>query len=162
MGRRTKYTDKLAAEICERLSAGETLRSICRDERMPKWQTVYQWMEGNGDFADRIARAREVGFDAIAAEALEIADEEPECITGDGGTRRDGGYIAWQKNRVWTRLQLLAKWSPQKYGDKTSMAVTGADGGPVQISDADRAARVAGILAVAAQRRADDSTSDDE
>ena len=36
---------------------------------------------------------------------------------------------------------------PKKYGEKTSMELTGANGGPVQISDTERAAKIAAILA---------------
>ena len=26
-------------------------------------------------------------------------------------------FVSWQKNRIWTRTQLLAKWDRKKYGD---------------------------------------------
>lgn len=71
-------------EIVRRLSDGEPLRSICRDNHMPGWQRVYEWMAADSDFAGRIARARELGADAIAEQCLDIADtplygEETEC-----------------------------------------------------------------------------------
>ena len=43
-GRPSKYTPELAAEIARRLSDGEPLRQICRDEHMPHWTNIYEWM----------------------------------------------------------------------------------------------------------------------
>ena len=122
MGRPSSYTTALADEICERLSAGEPLAVICREEHMPARATVYLWSDADLSFAGRIARAREDGHDAIADGCFAIVDEVPPA-TATGGT--DSGYVSWQKNRVWTRLQLLAKWNPKKYGDKVDLTSAG-------------------------------------
>ena len=45
-------------EIVRRLSDGEPLRSICRDEHMPHWTSIYDWISEDAEFALRIARAR--------------------------------------------------------------------------------------------------------
>lgn len=138
MGRKTTYTEKAANAICMRLSAGEPLRAICRDETMPAWQTVYGWMEQVPEFASRIARARDIGFDAIAEEALHIADTphigetEESSENGKKVTRSD--MTQHRKLQVWTRLQLLAKWAPKKYGESIRQELTGAGGGPIQMS----------------------------
>jgi len=104
-------------EICRRLSEGETLRAICRDEEMPPWRSVYDWISQDEGFAARFARAREVGADAIAEETLDILDELPERTNTEHGDKVDSGYVAWQKNRAEQRLKLLAKWFPKKYGE---------------------------------------------
>ena len=117
-----KRTTKLEDEICDRISKGETLRAICRDKHMPSWVTVYSWISKCESFSLRIARARELGHDAIAEECFDISDEEPP--RGADG-KIDSGYVAWQKNRVWTRTQLLAKWAPKKYGEKTQLEHSG-------------------------------------
>lgn len=122
MGRKSTFTQKLADEICARISVGETLRSICRDEHMPDWQRVYEWIHENEEFEGAIARARILGHTAIAEETVDIIDTPPE--RGPDG-RVDSGYVQWQKNRAYQRMQLLAKWSPKIYGDK--VAVGGAD-----------------------------------
>ena len=105
MGRPSKFTDKLFAEICERLSKGEPLAQICRDEHMPAHNTISDWKVSRPVVSDGIARAREIGFDAIALEALRIADDK------EGEHQRD-------RLRVDTRLKLLAKWDPKRYGDR--------------------------------------------
>ena len=92
---------------------------------MPGWVTVYNWMEKHPEFCERIARARVLGFDAIAEEALEIANTPVvgEEIEDDGEkvkvSKKD--MLGHRRLQVETRLKLLAKWSPQKYGEKTSV-----------------------------------------
>jgi len=49
-----------------------------------------------------------------------------------GNKRYDPGSIAWRKNQIETRLKLLAKWNPRKYGDKTVLA--GDPDAPVKIA----------------------------
>lgn len=138
------------------ISEGKTLRDYCRQENSPSFQLVYLWLDKDPDFAGRFARAREIGADAIAAEALEIADtpiigEETED-DGDKLKVKRGDMLGHRKLQVETRLKLLAKWFPQKYGDHSSLELTGAGGGPVQFSDTERAARIAAILAGAKKR----------
>ena len=118
MARPSKRSPQVEDEICRRLSEGETLRAICRDEGMPPWRSVYDWIAQDEGFAARFARAREVGADAIAEETLDILDEPPERTNNEHGDKVDSGYVAWQKNRAEQRLKLLAKWFPKKYGDK--------------------------------------------
>lgn len=163
MGRRSIYTPELANEIIERISNGEPLKAICRDEHMPTWSVVYRWIRDIPDFATEMNIARDMGADAIAEEALSIADtpvvgEETE-ESETGRKVRRGDMLGHRKLQVETRLKLLAKWHPKKYGDRTAMELTGADGGPVRITDTERAAKIAAILAAAKARR--DMESDD-
>ena len=157
------YSDALADEICERLSNGEPLRAICRDTHMPTWSAVYRWVNADKDFALRVSNARELGADAIAEDILSIADtpqmgeETEESETGMKVKRAD--MLGHRKLQIETRLKLLAKWCPKKYGDRTAMELTGADGGPVRITDTERAAKIAAILAAAKARR--DGDTDD-
>lgn len=118
-GRPTKYTEELVAEICDRVANGTPLREICREEGKPTWSTIYSWIAGSDELFERFTRARELGTDAIAEDAIAILDAIPERI--DGG-RMDSAYVQWQKNRVEMRLKLLAKWNPRKYGDKTILS----------------------------------------
>ena len=113
-----------AQEICEWISQGKTLRQWCRENDI-HYSTVYLWMEKDKDFAQRFARARETGHDAIADETLDIIDEIPERTLTENGDKVDTGYVAWSKNRVEQRMKLLAKWNPKKYGDKLDIEHSG-------------------------------------
>jgi hypothetical protein len=95
---------------------------------MPKRQTFYDWLARDDSLSVQFARAREEGCEAMADETLVIADERPELnpiIDSKTGEviRIDlsSAYIAWQRNRIETRLKLLACWSPAKYGTKLQM-----------------------------------------
>lgn len=119
-------TPEVMDEIVRRISEGEPLRQICRDERMPSWRAVYDWIEEDADFASRIAHARVLGADAIAEEALEILDAEPEYVIttiGDDATEKriDAASVQRAKNRFEGRLKLLAKWQPKRYGDAVTL-----------------------------------------
>ena len=131
-GRPSKYTPELAAEICERIGKGETLRQICRDEHMPHWTNVYEWLSRDEGLSVRVAHAREIGYDAIAEESLAITDNEPLAVFDEAGNKRyDPGSISWNKNRAEHRLKLLACWNPKKYG--TKVALGGDPGNPIQV-----------------------------
>lgn len=150
MGRQSTYSQEVADEICERISVGEPLRQICRDDGMPHWTTVYAWQEAHKDFALRIARAREMGEDAIAQECLAIADQtELDTISTEHGDRPNTEWITRSRLRIETRLKLLAKWNPRKWGEK--VAIGGADDLPPikQLTDDDLRARIAALQAKA-------------
>jgi hypothetical protein len=150
----------LLPEIVARLSEGETLRSICRSAGMPSWQVVYRWIGEDPAVAAQLDAARLIGFEAIAEEALAIADtpEEGEIVEesdekGRKTTRKD--MTDHRKLRVWTRLQLLAKWHPRKYGDKQAVELSGPDGKP--LDDGSRVARIEAILLAAQARKEADA-----
>lgn len=123
MGRPSDYTDEKAAEIIKRLSAGEPLAQICRDENMPGVETVRDWTKRNELFSVCIARAREDGFDQIALDAMKIADDSSgDEIATESGTRLNSEFVARSRLRVETRLKLLAKWDPKRYGEKMEVS----------------------------------------
>jgi len=122
-GRPSKFTPQLADEIVQRISEGEPLAQICRSDGIPALRTVYDWMDADADFSARIARARIAGYDQIANEALSIADTSLPISE----------EIQRAKLRVETRLKLLAKWDPKRYGEKVSTEISGPDGAPVYV-----------------------------
>jgi hypothetical protein len=139
MGRPSIYSQDLADEICVRLSSGESLRSICRDEHMPAQSQVYVWLNAKKDFAEQYARAREEQADTHADEIIAIADEDPELNPirdKDGNVidlKIDSGYVAYQKQRIDARKWTAAKLRPKKYGDRVTHA--GDDESPVVLEN---------------------------
>lgn len=130
MGRYSTYTKRIADAIIEWIAEGKPLREFCRQEGRPAFRTVYDWLENDADFSARFTRAREIGADAIAQEALAIADTPIEGVRTEIGGK-DGpkevreDMLGHRKLQVETRLKLLAKWFPQKYGDKTEHTING-------------------------------------
>lgn len=98
---------------------GEPLAQICRDDHMPSDKTVRNWMTDDAEITSAIARARVSGFDYLASECLEIAEERPER-TAAGSI--DTGSVQHAKLRIETRLKLLAKWDPKRYGEKLELS----------------------------------------
>lgn len=129
IGRPTIFSEETATKIIELLSSGIFLREICRMEGMPAWTTVYAWMDADAVLNERIARARERGEEALALECLHIADSPlmgEETETSENGMKvKRADMLGHRKLQIDTRMRLLAKWNPKKWGEK--VAIGGAD-----------------------------------
>ena len=140
------YTETMAEELLSRLAAGESLRSICRDEHMPSPSAVCEWASGvkksgvSPDFIERYAKAREIGYQLIADELLDISDDGTNDYmerhgadsAGATGYFLNGENIARSRLRMDTRRWLLSKCLPRIYGDKIVQEHTGKDGGAIE------------------------------
>ncbi len=110
IGRPSTYSPSLADDILKRIAQGETLKSICSNDGFPPHATVRYWVDQNFDgLSARYARARADGHDAIAEDAIRIADDQ----TIDPNSRRV---------MVDTRKWFLSKLNPGKYGDKLELS----------------------------------------
>ena len=138
-------------KVIEGLRAGIPLTIICSGDNMPCDRTIRDWADGDEVLASAIARAREAGFDRIAQDALEIADETSLDTIKDseGNDRQNSEWIARSRLRVDTRLKLLAKWDPKRYGDATTVKHADADGEKLPIDDVTKFTRLAAIAAQA-------------
>lgn len=133
-GRPSTFSQEVADEIIARLSKGEPLEQICRDDNMPTSRTVSNWKKASDAFNSDFVRAREEGFDAIAASCLEIADFglNDTYLDDDGNKRTDTDVIQRSKLRIETRFKLLSKWYPKKYGDRVDVNHGGQGDNPLQ------------------------------
>ena len=127
--------EALVPVICARLATGEPMTVVCRDIGVPV-KTVNDWRLQDESIRAQFDEARELGFDAIAHDALHIADtpqlgviEKLELVTNKDGSshmvvteRRNEDMLGHRKLQVETRLKLLAKWDPRRYGDKVQLA----------------------------------------
>lgn len=136
-GRPSTYSQEVAEAICERIANGEPLREICRDEAMPPWRTVYDWQTAHPEFSARIAHARELGEEAIIQDCLTIADTPligEEVEESENGLKvKRGDMLGHRKLQIETRLKLLAKWNPRKWGDKIDLNHGGQENNPVEV-----------------------------
>ena len=113
------WTPELEDSIVDWIAAGKTLREFCRQDGKPSHDAVYDHEKNREEFKQRIARAREIGEDVIAQECLEIADDGTnDWIETKFGPQVNQEHIQRSRLRVDTRLKLLSKWNPRKYGDK--------------------------------------------
>ena len=127
MARPSKYTEELIEEIWVRLTEVEPMATTRRDEHMPEPMTVSRWANDRPEVLLAIAHAREAGEEVIAADCLNIADDNGKDIRylEDGTEVTNGDVVQRAKLRIDTRLKLLAKWNPKKWGDKVDMTTGG-------------------------------------
>lgn len=110
-----EFADDQVEELLDRTSKGEQLTKLCKDPRMPSRSTVYNWLEGDPEFAGRFRAARARGVHALAEECLVIADEKAT----------DAIQVADKRVRIDTRLRLAGKWLAKEYGDKLDVNYNG-------------------------------------
>lgn len=122
-GRPSKYTPKLASEICNLISQGISLRKICDMEGMPGRGTVLSWLTRESDFRTdfqiQYAQARKAQAYGWADEILDIADDSSGDTYTDakGNEQTDWENVQRSRLRVDTRKWLLSKLLPKEYGD---------------------------------------------
>ena len=117
----------IAAEVLHWLGEGKTLRAYCRQEGKPSYRAIYNWLDKDDEFSSRFAHARDLGEEVISQECLEIADDDAKDIYGELELP-NAVAVNRAKLRIETRLQLLAKWNPKKWGEKVQQEVTGVVG----------------------------------
>ena len=113
-GRPSTMTDAVTATICERIAAGESLVSICRDDAMPCYTTVQTWLGLHEDFAARYARAREDQADVLADEMLDIAREKSGDQIANADKRLLLDTLKWRAGKL----------RPKVYGDRQTVDQT--------------------------------------
>lgn len=141
MGRPEKFTVALGDKICERLSNGESLLKICRDEKMPHRATVHRWLlatddEGNKkypNFCNKYDIAIALRADHMFDEIEEIADEA-ENVVRKGAEKKSGAFAQTQRLRVDTRKWYLSKIMPKKYSDKNVHVTEDEEGNQMPIT----------------------------
>jgi hypothetical protein len=134
MGRSSKYTDKIADEICERLANGDSLNEICNPPAPATFPVseaaVRAWAldDKPPGFAARYARARDMGMDALAERALQIAADGSRDYTIDkyGKPMLIAEHV--QRSRlICDQIKWhVAKMAPKRYGERLDLT-TGGD-----------------------------------
>jgi len=149
---RPPYPPEIADKVIERLAAGETLVAICRDTDMPSTTTVQRWRDENPSFRAAFAQARHDQMDVWGDECVAIADDgTTDYITkvGRNGVEYeavDQEHIQRSRLRVDTRLRLMAVIAPHAYGPKVEHDHTGVVAVQHELSDKERARRMALFL----------------
>lgn len=125
-----RYSPEIAECICIRLMKKESLRSICKDPRMPTLDCVVKWLAKPhmAEFREMYYYARRVQAEMLVDEIVEIADNTEH----DWKKRFDKNgdlidYVpdneAIQRSRVRidTRKWYATKMVPKIYGDKLNV-----------------------------------------
>ena len=170
MGRPSRRTPEIEHALLDAIAGGIPLLEHCRRAGIGR-QTVYDWMK-QPDFAARMADARAMGFDALADQMLEIADDGRNDwmarAAADGGPGQVVYHpesVARSRLRIFTRIRLLDRWYPRRAGAGLGRFRGAPDTVvvPAFASDTALAARLAAILAAADREaaHAEDPDPDD-
>lgn len=117
-GRPTDYTPEIAADICEWLAGGKSLRAFCRQDGTPDVSTVCRWIVRNEEFRAQYVQARESAGYAHAdgiIEAVELVRDgalEPQVAKA----MMDG--LKWAAERM----------APKTHSPKVQQDHTSSDG----------------------------------
>ena len=129
-----RNSEDIREKIIELLASGKFLREIARMPDMPSTQAIRNWRKADPDFDKEIEAARLEGCDVIAESCMQIADDGTNDYYDDDGVRKvDTDHIQRSKLRVDTRLRLLEKMHPRKYGAKVDVNHGGQEGNPVRL-----------------------------
>lgn len=156
--RPTSYSPEGVAPLLERIAnSTDGLRKICSEPGMPAKRTVYDWLARHEDFQKAYAAAKLIQADGLVEEAKEILDDGSADykLGGKDGAEIivDHEHITRSRARADHRKWMASKLAPKVYGDTIKAEVTGRDGAPLT-DDTHAAARIAAILAAAAQMKA--------
>lgn len=129
-----KFSQKLFDQICDRISDGESLRSICRNKDMPSTTSVMNWLNKDAALVEQYARAKNAQADTIFDECLHIAD------------MASADEIQQARLRIDTRKWMAGKLRPKKYGERNVVEMGGIGGGPIQTEEISARDIIAGKL----------------
>ncbi len=139
VGRPSKYTKKLAEEVCARLAEGESMRKIAKDDHMPSSRTMFNWLSTNDAFLQQYEISKAECADMYAEEIIEIADDTANDYIdvsdengATGATRLNTEHVQRSRLRIDSRKWVASKLKPKKYGDKTQQEISGPGGGAIE------------------------------
>ena len=108
--------DEIKIEFCERVTGGESARTICSDEHMPASAVIYRWLAKDEEFSEQYARATELRGWNFGERVTDLAERLLEDKDLD-------------PNRVRVAVDALkwaaARLAPKRYGDRLETRHTG-------------------------------------
>lgn len=120
-GRPTIYTAELAKRICKEISQSE--RGIHRLHRELDWfpdpSTIMDWLADKPEFSVQYARAKALQADFMGENVLAISDDSSnDTLETSKGIIENREFTSRSKLRVETRMWLMARLAPKKYGNQ--------------------------------------------
>jgi hypothetical protein len=114
-----KFSQELFDEICSRISSGESLRKICRDEKMPNFTSIWKWLNDE-ELSKQYARAREQQAETFVDEILSICDEVlPTGIDG----KIDPSVVNQARLKIDARKWVASKLKPKRFGEASVLKI---------------------------------------
>lgn len=124
-GRPTIFTKELADTICELISSGKSLRSVCRIEEMPDASSVFKWLRENEEFSKQYARATEERTESQHEDLLSFGDEALEEAKNVTDPKLANAVVSAVKLKADNLKWSMSRMKPKKYGDKLDVTSDG-------------------------------------
>lgn len=93
----TMRTPELIQKILDRIIAGESLKSICRDEEMPEFKNVMIWRHEDPELDTRFIRAMATRAGAFEEQILDLIDTTDDISHAQLMTAKING-LKWLAN----------------------------------------------------------------
>jgi hypothetical protein len=126
------YSDRRAQLICERISAGELLTVLCREDDMPTMRRCNQWLKEHAEFQALMDMSKNDRLNIFEEEVIEIADDmknDFKTVIKNGKEKRvaDPDMVARAKLRIEVRFKHLKSGRPQRWGDVSTLITKSDD-----------------------------------
>jgi hypothetical protein len=118
------FNQEKADEVCRLLEEGKSLRAASLECNISP-NTILDWKRNDELFAVQYTRAREIGYQLLADEIIEISDEKEIEAKYQGEEIKldlSANSISRNRLRVDTRKWMLSKMLPKVYGDKLELS----------------------------------------
>lgn len=114
---------EIVKTVCERIMGGESMRSITKDENLPKFSTFLIWISEDEQKSKQYEMAMKVRSELMFEELLDIADDGTndymQKLTDNGFVDvYNSEHVQRSRLRVDARKWYLSKLNPKKFGDK--------------------------------------------
>lgn len=123
-GKRPRRVDRqqVEADVLRGLATGLPLSVIARRNGTSQ-QLVDYWAKGDPALAEALAEARSLGWDSLAVQCLEIADDRSGDVLYDteGNPHPNSANVLSRKLAIETRLRLLSRWDSGRYGESAKL-----------------------------------------
>lgn len=124
------YTPEAAQTICDRVSAGMSVRQACFDMPFDR-VTVYRWARTIPEFRTAFERARELNLDGMVDDMQEIADNGTndwyvfESASGKEFVKLNDEAVRRSQLRLEARYRILGAMRAQQWGKKLDVTSGG-------------------------------------
>ena len=123
-GRPSIYTKELGDSVCESISNGWSIRTVCTEETMPGLTTVFKWIREIPEFAQQYAQACEERTEAHSEALLEMGEEAIEKAQ-EVDPKASGAVVQAYKLKADNLKWSMSKMKPKKYGDRLDLTSLG-------------------------------------
>lgn len=151
-----KLTPEKLTAFCAALAETAQVSKACKAVGIAR-QTAYEWRDNDPDFAEAWDKAKAIGMTALEDEAARRAYAGVATPVFHNGV--ECGTVQKYSD---TLMIFLLKAHDPKYREQQRLDLGNADGKPFEVSDTQRAARLAGLVAVAKARQAQAGEPEDD